>query len=83
LTALAGRLTAGVNTRLEDEYDMKCRRQLAALPEAFSALIAPLSGLLAQTFLDSRYDNTQHHTMLRGVYFTSAAQGGVPAEPER
>ncbi|SAK54734.1 ImcF domain-containing protein [Caballeronia temeraria] len=82
LAALSQRLSAGINTRLEDEYDIKRRRRLAALPEAFAAIIAPLSDLLAQMFLDSRYDNTQHHSMLRGVYFSSATQGGVPEQPE-
>jgi len=38
--------------------------------------------LLAQTFLDSRYDDTQHQSMLRGVYFTSAMQEGVPLQGE-
>ncbi|WP_250512928.1 type VI secretion system membrane subunit TssM [Caballeronia sp. INDeC2] len=83
LTELAVRIAAGVNTRLEDEYDVERRRQLAALPEAFTALTAPLCDLLAQTFLDSRYDDTQHQSMLRGVYFTSAMQEGIalPGEP--
>ncbi|WP_321963538.1 type VI secretion system membrane subunit TssM [Paraburkholderia sp. J7] len=83
LRQLAGRLTSSVNTRLEDEYDAERRRRLAALPEAFSALTAPLVDLLSQLFIDSRYDDTQLHATLRGVYFTSAVQGGsaVVAEP--
>jgi len=83
LRQLAARLESSVNTRLEDEYDTDRRRRLAALPEAFAALSAPLVELLSQLFLDSRYDDTQLHATLRGVYFTSAAQGGsaVVAEP--
>lgn len=83
LAMLADRLFTGMNTRLEDEYDLERRRKLAALPDAFAALVAPLAELLAQLFLDSRYDDTQQHTSLRGVYFTSATQGGIPlvAEP--
>ncbi|QGZ64081.1 type VI secretion system membrane subunit TssM [Paraburkholderia acidisoli] len=83
LRQLATRLSSSVNTRLEDEYDTDRRRRLAALPEAFSALSTPLVELLAQLFLDSRYDDTQLHATLRGVYFTSAVQRGeaVVAEP--
>ncbi|BCQ27652.1 type VI secretion system membrane subunit TssM (plasmid) [Caballeronia sp. NK8] len=83
LARLSERVFAGVNTRLEDEYDVERRCRLAALPEAFSALIAPLSDVLAHLFVESRYDNTEQHTMLRGVYFTSATQGDVAhvAEP--
>ncbi|MFM0738166.1 type VI secretion system membrane subunit TssM [Paraburkholderia xenovorans] len=83
LTQLATRVASGINTRLEDEYDLGRRRRLAALPEAFAALSTPLEELLAQLFVDSRYDDTQHHATLRGLYFTSARQGGEPvvAEP--
>ncbi|CAD6514204.1 type VI secretion system membrane subunit TssM [Paraburkholderia sabiae] len=83
LTQLATRLASGVNTRLEDEYDVDRRRRLAVLPEAFAALTAPLAELLAQLVLDSRYDDTQSRMALRGVYFTSALQHGekVTAEP--
>jgi type VI secretion system protein ImpL len=83
LALLAERLSDGLNTRLEDEFDVERRRHLLALPEAFSALVAPLADLLARLFAATRYDNTEHHPMLRGVYFTSAAQEGTPlvAEP--
>ncbi|MEM5343151.1 type VI secretion system membrane subunit TssM [Paraburkholderia azotifigens] len=83
LTQLASRLAGSVNTRLEDEYDPGRRRRLIALPEAFAALAVPLVELLSQLFLNSRYDDTQLHATLRGVYFTSATQGGgaVVAEP--
>ncbi|MEM5435491.1 type VI secretion system membrane subunit TssM [Paraburkholderia diazotrophica] len=83
LRQLTTRLASGVNTRLEDEYDIDRRRRLAVLPEAFAALTAPLAELLAQLVLDSRYDDTQFQTTLRGVYFTSALQHGekVTAEP--
>ncbi|GGD81651.1 type VI secretion system membrane subunit TssM [Caballeronia grimmiae] len=83
LKQLASRLANGVNTRLEDEYDMDRRRRLSVLPEAFSALSVPLVEFLSQMFVDSRYDDTQLQATLRGVYFTSAAQTGqrVVAEP--
>ncbi|SAK54136.1 ImcF domain-containing protein [Caballeronia ptereochthonis] len=80
---LSARIAGGMNSRLEDEYDMTRRQRLAALPESFDALRAPLLELLSSLLLDSRYDGTQARATLRGVYFTSAAQSGehVVAEP--
>jgi type VI secretion system protein ImpL len=77
LSQLAGRLADTVNTRLQDEYDSCKRRRLAALPEEFSALVGPLVDLIDRVFLDSRYDDTQLHSTLRGVYLTSAQQSGA------
>ncbi|MGV2291401.1 type VI secretion system membrane subunit TssM [Trinickia sp. YCB016] len=74
LRQLAGRIADTVDTRLQDEYDSRKRRRLAALPEEFSALVGPLVDLIDRVFLDSRYDDTQLHSTLRGVYFTSAQQ---------
>ncbi|KVU84770.1 type VI secretion protein VasK [Burkholderia ubonensis] len=74
LRQLAGRLTDTVDTRLQDECDSRKRRRLAALPEEFSALAGPLVDMIDRMFLDSRYDDTQLHSTLRGVYFTSAQQ---------
>ncbi|MGF6774722.1 type VI secretion system protein ImpL [Paraburkholderia sp. GAS199] len=79
---LVGRLAAGLNTRLEDEYDNERRRRLVALPDAFAALRVPLIELLAHLFADSRFDNTQYRATLRGVYFTSSRQGGCAAIAE-
>ncbi|WP_321872841.1 type VI secretion system membrane subunit TssM [Burkholderia ubonensis] len=76
LTQLAERLTGSIDTHLQDEYDQRKRRKLAALPEEFAALIGPLIDLIDRVFLDSRYDDTQLHSTLRGVYFTSARQRG-------
>ncbi|QIE25978.1 hypothetical protein SBC1_47490 (plasmid) [Caballeronia sp. SBC1] len=74
LGLLSTRLATGVNTRLQDEYDTRNRRKLSALDQEFAALIGPLAALIENVFLDSRYDATQLHATLRGVYFTSAAQ---------
>ncbi|MBY4724792.1 MULTISPECIES: type VI secretion system membrane subunit TssM [Burkholderia] len=76
LTQLVERLTGSIDTHLQDEYDLDKRRKLAALPEEFSALLGPLLDLIDRVFLDSRYDDTQLHSTLRGVYFTSARQQG-------
>ena len=76
LRLLAARLADGVNTRLQDEHDTRRRQKLAALSEEFGALRAPLGELIEQLFLDSRYDDTQLHATLRGVYFASTTQPG-------
>ncbi|VWD43860.1 type VI secretion system membrane subunit TssM [Burkholderia contaminans] len=83
LTQLVERLTGSIDTHLQDEYDLNKRRKLAALPEEFSALLGPLLDLIDRVFLDSRYDDTQLHSTLRGVYFTSARQQGGEIVAER
>ncbi|CAE6934948.1 type VI secretion system membrane subunit TssM [Paraburkholderia domus] len=82
LGQLAARLADGVDTRLQDEYDAGKRRRLAALSEEFAALTRPLGELIERVFLDSRYDDTQLHATLRGVYFTSATQKQTEAGSE-
>ncbi|WP_207003971.1 type VI secretion system membrane subunit TssM [Trinickia mobilis] len=83
LGLLASRLTDGVNNRLLDEYDVFKRRKVAVLSEEFSALVSGVEELIERVFVDSRYDCTQLHTTLRGVFFTSAAQSGreIAAQP--
>ncbi|ACC75165.1 type VI secretion system membrane subunit TssM [Paraburkholderia phymatum] len=83
LGQLAQRLERGIDTRLQDEYDPLHRRKLAALSQEFAALSAPLIELIERVFLDSRYDDTQLYSTLRGVYFTSAEQAGNERVAER
>lgn len=83
LDRLAGRLAGSLNSHLQDEHDPDKRRSLAALPEEFSALHGPLLDLMDRVFLDSRFDDTQLHSTLRGVYFTSARQQGSEIVAER
>jgi type VI secretion system protein ImpL len=83
LGLLERRLADGINTRLQDDYNPERRKRLAVLSEEFSALIQPLSELIESVFLDSRYDTTQVHSTLRGVYFTSAAQTDSTIVAER
>jgi len=71
---LADRLAAGLNPRLQEEYDVRKRRQLALLGDEFQALIEPLVELIDGIFPASLYDSTQTAPTLRGVYFTSALQ---------
>lgn len=83
LGQLAERLAAGVNTRLLEEHDTPKRRTLAAFAEEFLVMTHALVELIDSVFLDSRYDDTQRHSTLRGVYFTSAAQTGSDVVVER
>ncbi|APA90018.1 type VI secretion system membrane subunit TssM (plasmid) [Paraburkholderia sprentiae WSM5005] len=75
-------LEDGINTRLQEVYEVDLRKKLYALPSEFRSLCAELNELLALVFLDSRYDDTKLNSALRGVYFTSAAQTheAVPAD---
>ncbi|RYX88630.1 MAG: type VI secretion system membrane subunit TssM [Comamonadaceae bacterium] len=83
LALLHRRLAAGLHMRLSEEFDVDRRNDLFALPQEFAGLGKPLSQMLDEVFLDSRFDHTQSHHSLRGVYFTSAAQtpADLPADP--
>jgi len=75
---LKTRLDMGLRTRLNEEYDLERRHLLLGLPQEMQALVDPLVRMLDEIFLDSRFDDTQHHNPLRGVYFTSGAQAMNP-----
>ncbi|AOK55665.1 type VI secretion protein VasK [Burkholderia stagnalis] len=83
LRMLTERLVDGIDTRLHDEHGAAQRRKLSAFGEEFAALGDALGTLIERVFLDSRYDTTQAHASLRGVYFTSAAQQGDEVVAER
>ncbi|CAJ0890733.1 hypothetical protein R77567_04212 [Ralstonia sp. LMG 32965] len=76
MAALEKRLVAGEADRFNEEFDAGRRKVLLGLVEEFDGLTEPLADLVEHIFADSRYDNTQNKAMLRGVYFTSAAQTG-------
>lgn len=82
LQMLSRRLEDGLQGLLRKETDHDRRRALSALPLKFDSLISPLASIIDAIFLYSRFDETQTHHTLRGVYFTSAVQGGhtVPAD---
>ncbi|POH89032.1 type VI secretion system membrane subunit TssM [Ralstonia pickettii] len=77
MAALEARLIAGETDRFNEEFDAGRKKALLGLAEEFDALTNPLADLVDQIFENSRYDNTQHNAMLRGVHFTSAAQTGA------
>jgi type VI secretion system protein ImpL len=75
---LHARLNAGLRARMNEEYDLDRRHLLMGLPQELQGLIRRLVPVIDSIFLDSRFDNTQLHNTLRGVYFTSGAQATVP-----
>ncbi|RQO49755.1 type VI secretion system membrane subunit TssM [Variovorax sp. KBW07] len=83
LALLKDRLAAGLHARLNEEFDVDRRKRLFALPQELAGLAVPLAPMLDEIFLASRFDKTQLHDTLRGVYFTSGAQSDVdlPADP--
>jgi type VI secretion system protein ImpL len=74
LEALQRRISDGVATRLQEEFDEDRRQSLYLLSYELKAMAPALQQLLEAIFLDSRFDTTQTHHALRGVYFTSAMQ---------
>lgn len=85
LQKLTLRLKDGRSNRFREEYDSEeGRRRLHALPQGFAGLTDPLVQTISALFKDSTYDATELNTMLRGVYFTSAAQGqfNIPTNPQ-
>jgi len=77
LALLKDRLAAGLRSRLNEEFDVDRRKRLFALPQELAGLAVPLVPMLDEIFLASRFDKTQLHDTLRGVYFTSGAQADV------
>lgn len=83
LARLTLRLDQGMDTRLQEEYDLKSRQRLYIFPREFAALGTPLIEAIEHIFLDSKFDATQLNNTLRGVFFTSAAQARADAVADR
>jgi type VI secretion system protein ImpL len=83
LALLKDRLADGLRARLNEEFDVERRKRLFALPQELAGLAVPLVPMLDEIFLVSRFDRTQLHDTLRGVYFTSGVQARMelPADP--
>ncbi|KVR05433.1 hypothetical protein WK09_27625 [Burkholderia ubonensis] len=72
--SLARRLYARMVDRLQARFDVEGRAAMYSFLGQFDALRIPLIRLLVDAFGASPYS---HNVMLRGVYFTSAAQDGA------
>jgi type VI secretion system protein ImpL len=74
---LMERINQRVLARLNTERDNRRRTSILGFGLQMSGLKEPLGTLLTDAFAANRYEKTP---MLRGVYFTSAAQHGTPID---
>jgi type VI secretion system protein ImpL len=74
---LVQRLSNRLIKRLDEEHRGEVRRTLFTFPQQMAGLKRPLDRFLSDIFRPSRY-TTQ--PLLRGVYFTSGMQQGVPVD---
>ncbi|HEY9101231.1 type VI secretion system membrane subunit TssM [Chitinimonas sp.] len=75
---LSDRLQGRLVERMERERDAQRRVQLCHFPQRFSLLREPLLEFLKLVFAPTPYQTT---ATLRGVYFTSGTQEGLPLDP--
>lgn len=71
---LAQQLERNINERLHEEARVPDRAKLYAFTDEFRSLGAKIEQFTAQLLVESKFDDTQKMTMLRGVYFTSSVQ---------
>lgn len=74
LQALKARLNGLLDQRLQEEYDVSDRKRMYALPHDFGVLCQAVGEVVQNIFFASRYDASQFHATLRGVYFVSNCQ---------
>jgi type VI secretion system protein ImpL len=77
-TDLTARLNERVLKRLSEERDLDRRCMIQGFPQRFGGIRPLVADMLAQIFVVDRYTTPP---MLRGVYFTSSQQVGVPYDP--
>ncbi|WP_431224277.1 type VI secretion system membrane subunit TssM [Serratia sp. L9] len=71
LSLLENRLSRVMYLRQQEEYDVGDRKRMYALPQDFRLLSQNVTEVVQNIFFASRYDETQFHATLRGVYFLS------------
>ena len=71
---LAQQLESHLNERLYEEPNLDSRTKLYAFTDEFRSLQNKIDIFTSQLLIESKFDDTQRLTMLRGVYFTSAVQ---------
>lgn len=77
---LLRRIDAGLNRRLQNEYDVQVRRKMYGFPENLQQLCQPLDTFIRSLFFVSRYQEAQALPMFRGLYLTSSCQKGDATE---
>jgi type VI secretion system protein ImpL len=75
--ALVRRLNERLIWRLSQERDVSRRAMIYRFPKQMASLRGTLEGFLEDVFSSSRYSQAP---MVRGVYFTSGTQEGVPID---
>lgn len=74
LGQLQQRIDAGLNRRLQSEYDVENRRAMYAFPEELQLLCQQTEQFICSLFFVSLYEDLPSRTALRGVYLTSSGQ---------
>lgn len=74
---LAERLEGKLAVRMHDERDLDRRAMMYMFPKEFWSIRTAVAAFVGEVFRPSRFDV---RPMLRGLYFTSAAQEGMPIE---
>ncbi|MET4331792.1 type VI secretion system protein ImpL [Bradyrhizobium sp. i1.15.2] len=74
---LAERLEAKLAFRMHDERNPNRRAVMYMFPKELRSIRTAVAGFVSEVFRSSRFEV---RPMLRGIYLTSAAQGGMPIE---
>ncbi|EOS94455.1 type VI secretion system membrane subunit TssM [Erwinia tracheiphila] len=74
LSLLENRIERNMTMRQQEEYENGDRKKMYALPQDFRLLNQAVIEILQNIFFVSRYDESQSHTSMRGVYFSSSHQ---------
>ena len=74
LGQLHQRIDAGLNRRLQSEYDLSNRRQMYAFPEELQLLCQQLELFICSLSFVSLYEDSPSEPAFRGVYLASSGQ---------
>ncbi|WP_198024877.1 type VI secretion system membrane subunit TssM [Bradyrhizobium sp. Cp5.3] len=74
---LAERIETKLAFRMHDERNPNRRAMMYTFPKELRSIQTAVAGFVAEVFRPSRFEESP---MLRGIYFTSAAQEGTPIE---
>jgi type VI secretion system protein ImpL len=75
---LIERLNGRLLARLEEDRDVRRRTKILGFPQQLALIREALSKFVHSVFTSTRFD--QQDNLLRGVYFTSGTQEGMPID---
>ncbi|MDD1607154.1 MAG: type VI secretion system membrane subunit TssM, partial [Methylococcaceae bacterium] len=75
--ALLSRLNERLTKRLQEERDLVRRQAIFGFPQRMALLKEPLLSFLQEAYGVNRYQQVAY---LRGIYFTSSTQTGIPID---